>query len=674
MPSVISDAGQMTGFNPLQAAATSPSQFSFVVMADTQHGQGQAGMDPRVPQLVSDIAARNPSVTIFPGDLAGIGSASVWNDWLDMTASLGDNRFIVPGNHDWHPYWGQSRDDWQRAFSTTTNPSRGLPWVDQLAAAGQVGPTTAYDLADPRNNPANGAAFNDRRGVDYYVDFGNTRIISVATDGGTPGQETNVVPPVNLEWFQGVMQDPTTQAMDNVLVFTHRPITIDALGGDTDTGGTSGEWWQSITGQDGNGGAVADAVFTGHWHLYRPSRPDPNVDTQEIIVGTGTINQEGYDWMRHFGFVEVAVDGDRMTARFWGDGDGDGQYDEVLDRFVIDPGTGQLQQGQLTRYQFDAGNENRDTSLDVLSRRFNLALEGGAQVVNDAQRGQVLDVGGGAFAGTHNLGDHNLAILGDLTISLYAKADNASIGGSNGENVLVSYGAEGFLATIGAGDREQAAENHAYRLSIDPDGRLRLSWEYRREGDWDDTSRLQWEDTVSTVGVSGLDEWHQIQVVRDADTKTVTFFIDGQQLGDAVAFEHLPSGTSVGSLTLGSTFGGDNGFAGLIDDVQIFNNDTGTAGQLVGDMDFDGFIDLDDFNTLLAHFGDTLDISGDMSTFALGDMDFDGDVDFADFDIFATAYAITNPEAPALSVPEPGSFALLALGGLLLGRRRHRTG
>ena len=130
-------AMSMTGFAPISSALATPAhsdnRFSFVVIADTQAGSETRtvpavhGIDAVTPQIIADAAARNPLFTVFPGDLVGSGNVSgEWAKWLTATASLGDNRYIVPGNHDFHPTRGKGMKTWQQVF---TNPTTGLPWI-----------------------------------------------------------------------------------------------------------------------------------------------------------------------------------------------------------------------------------------------------------------------------------------------------------------------------------------------------------------------------------------------------------------------------------------------------------------------------------------------------------------------------------------------------------------
>lgn len=687
---------QMTGFAPLtlihsQRQSNTKDRFSFIVIADTQQGAtpGGTGIDGISPQIIKDAAARNPLFTVFPGDLVGTGNRQNWTDWLKDTRSLGSNRYIVPGNHDFHPTRGKGMKTWQEVFTD------GLPWVDKLAnttpPAGEpklVGPLLDLDKEDHK------AGVNDRRGVDYYVDHGNTRIISISTDGTNNGTEATWNPPANLEWFRQVMTAPSTTEKTNVIVFTHKPLGFDAFRNNADSGGTSWTWWRAISGQDTYNGIesrAADALFCGHYHLYRPGRPDAaKSDTMEIVVGTGGGRLEGRTQMRHHGFMEIFVDNDRITGWFWGDSNGatDGwRYSEVLDTVVIDPGSGNNYSGQLCRYDFESGNELDDSSIDIISKHYPLQLLG-ATIANEGEkRGKVLVTGGNNRAHTSNIKDHNLNLTGDLTISLYAKADNANLTGKPGDNVLLSYGAGAPDNYTGSShtnfevnhNERNEGENYNYLLSVNSDGKLRLAWQYREyqaddkppirdrgqrpfhptaNSNSKDPRRVSWEVATSTAAIPNLNQWNRIQAVRDTSNKQVTFFLNGSPLGEPVSFTNQATGGQLGSLWVGSSdrslTGGDGkgshtpaiddpnpgvtSWQGRIDDIQIFNNTSGSAGQMIGDLNFDGKIDRTDYNIISKNLGKRLDAHGTMKTFSRGDVDFDGDVDKDDIAEIKRAY------------------------------------
>ncbi|MEM7807472.1 MAG: PEP-CTERM sorting domain-containing protein, partial [Planctomycetota bacterium] len=93
-----------------------------------------------------------------------------------------------------------------------------------------------------------------------------------------------------------------------------------------------------------------------------------------------------------------------------------------------------------------------------------------------------------------------------------------------------------------------------------------------------------------------------------------------------------------------------------------------------GDADFDLDVDLADFGILRANFGRT-----DNPRFQDGDFNEDDLVDLADFGILRANFGTSSPGDLALLdawyatvVPEPTTASLLAIGGAILLRRRHR--
>ena len=79
----------------------------------------------------------------------------------------------------------------------------------------------------------------------------------------------------------------------------------------------------------------------------------------------------------------------------------------------------------------------------------------------------------------------------------------------------------------------------------------------------------------------------------------------------------------------------------------------------------DGVVNLADFDILKSNFG-----SGPRATKAEGDATGDGFVNLSDFDELKTTF---GQSAGSAAVPEPSTWALLALGLIMLGfgRRRH---
>jgi len=156
---------------------------------------------------------------------------------------------------------------------------------------------------------------------------------------------------------------------------------------------------------------------------------------------------------------------------------------------------------------------------------------------------------------------------------------------------------------------------------------------------------LQWEVVTSTAPVTNLDQWNRIQAVRNSSSKEVTFLVNGLQLGITVSYTNHPTGGQIGSLFIGSSdrsfAGADPGVAewpGRIDDIQVFNNISGTAGQMLGDFNLDSRVDEVDFSIIRKHLGTKFDTHGNMKTFSKGDVDFDGDVDDHDLKRFKEVF------------------------------------
>ncbi len=92
-----------------------------------------------------------------------------------------------------------------------------------------------------------------------------------------------------------------------------------------------------------------------------------------------------------------------------------------------------------------------------------------------------------------------------------------------------------------------------------------------------------------------------------------------------------------------------------------------------GDLDFDGDVDLDDYQSLLDNLA--IELDGPISTGATGDLDFDRDVDLDDFALFKGFYDTANGSgafAMALAVPEPTAALLAVLCSLFAASSRRR--
>jgi hypothetical protein len=104
----------------------------------------------------------------------------------------------------------------------------------------------------------------------------------------------------------------------------------------------------------------------------------------------------------------------------------------------------------------------------------------------------------------------------------------------------------------------------------------------------------------------------------------------------------------------------------------VFNFDgtmTARATARPGDANFDGTVNLLDFNALAANFGATTNTS-----WLSGDFNFDNRVDLTDFNILAANFGTSGVPA---SIPEPSAAALLsgvAASVAVWRRRNYRIG
>lgn len=493
----------------------SSTQFSFTVVGDTQDdGSTNGGVNDNIwPAMVQDMNAHSPAFTLICGDLvAGSGNMNTtiaeWEDWKQATSGLTSTRYMVPGNHDMYPKAG-SFNAWRNAF----------PWL----------PTS--------NSPAG------EEGISYYFDVGNTRVISVTTDwesgGGLPNQA----------WLDSVLASSTN--FDHVFVFSHRPIMFS---NSEPTGGSPGAFWQSMVQADVTG------YFSGHWHRYQPDRITAGGKTWEVVIGTGGGSQH-FEPIRPYqqvkGFLLVEVDGLTATATFYADADGDGRYDDAMDSFIMNR-PGPEPQGLVAEYTFEDGAAN-DTALPPLGKGIDGALLKHASIGPgiEGDFGLHLD-GNGDCVEAGAIGDYNLSINGDLTVSAFAEYQ--SLGPGAWDNTLLCYGTADYYS-------EDEETNYSYWMSLKSDRTLVAWWEYG------DGVNVLAESTLPAPVAVGAN--HHYCFVRNAQSKTVTFYIDGQQLGDPVSFQHLPTSGARGMLYIGADVAAYHAseveWNGVIDSVRIHN-------------------------------------------------------------------------------------------------------
>lgn len=594
------------------AGATS---FKFAVVGDTQGLQF-------LQKLTTDMNVHNPALVVYPGDLVDTGSVAAWNQWKNLSQHFvggATMRLPVPGNHDL-PVGGDLQ--WQQTFNWLPNSPviGGVKGIDKM---------------------------------DYYVDYQNTRFISITTDSQVQGAGG---PPAAQQWLTNLLADPSTQSKDHVFVYSHHPITFNNYDG---TGGTAGPWWQSMA-QSG----VVDSVFVGHWHQYQPSQPDPYSDMWETIAGTGNTGFSGHAWQNKIGFTLVEVDGPRVTAKFYGDGDGDGNYDNVLDSFVISD-TVPRPKGVVAYYGFHNAASNVDAAPAPLGKNNTGQYVGNALTVAGPIYGPVLQLdGSGDYAYGAGIGDYNLSVLRDLTISVQANYDTLFTG-SDG-NTLVSHTAN----VAGYTDREEAV-NQPYNLRIRSDKKLQFFWERNNNV----------KETFTSTLAADIDpgEWHEYRVTRNATTGEVIFYVDGNQLGGTLLFDpntKLPTGGAQGNLYIGINYNRDNAakfvgaFDGRLDELVIWNEVTTSAFippnlpcGLFADVNGDCSLNGDDWTQFRS--GQLFNMVGltAAQAFSLGDLNGDFTNNHTDFVLFKSAFEAANGQgsfaAMLAQVPEPSTLLLV---------------
>ena len=165
--------------------------------------------------------------------------------------------------------------------------------------------------------------------------------------------------------------------------------------------------------------------------------------------------------------------------------------------------------------------------------------------------------------------------------------------------------------------------------------------------------------STATPGLPDADGYTVIQMTYDSGANTVSLDVNGQTLlADAA---NLGGSPPVITHVAFQPF--RNTVEGALDDWQV--TVTPAGGELVGDLDGDGFVGINDLNIVLGNWNQNVP-PGD----PLADPSGDGFVGIDDLNTVLGNWNAGTPPAAA-AVPEPGSLVLLTLSAVtLVGRNR----
>ncbi len=468
----------------------------------------------------------------------------------------------------------------------------------------------------------------------------------------TPGRDNNIVKPTEVG---AVLPDPVPQGLEVVT-------DVVKFGGD-----------KVVPAGDRIAGTSFENENAGTYTFYDESDPligdiNGDNDTNDQFVGFAEA-VEGDDINGDGDFSDVLFVGykDQSTNSEGDSAGGDpqplgdaGVASGAMVTLVNDPNTrtGTTVNGVLidNRIQFDGDDNILDTADDVF-------IDSPVAAVNSTSLSDAAgDLGySSEFIDTRDrfetgFGENSGDILGPIDYDFFALDPNP--GG-------VDDGRDG---------------SNAFAID-DPDGTLQITF--------DAVDLSNYQDVVFHALIGANDTGYEAQdliqfelILETAEGTTreeILYFEGGNGLEGIGILGELTAGAGeigqflyeiaddVLSAQFIATFGSSSGAENyLLDDVAFFGTLIGSV--LLGDLDGSGQVEQGDLDIVLQNWG-TGTFTGD--TDALVGGAFDGTVDQNELDVVLQNWGSTgSPDFAGLTVPEPASAALLALGGLALRRRR----